>query len=198
MRNDQAGNAAPPQRVVHILLGSRIQGAGGLVQNQNRRIADQCAGNFQPLPLAAAEVPSVFIHRCGVAERPRQYFVMDAGVAGRRHQVIIGNRRAPKRNVVAHGRGEQDNLLVHHRHRPGQDLVGNLIARMAVKQDFTGPGLIQARNQTRKRRFPRTAWTNHCNPLARLDVQAEVLDQRWTRPVVTECNALQLNLAGQP
>ena len=68
--DDEAGAATAAQAVVDAHFGDGVQGAGGFVQNQHRRVVHQRPGDLQPLPLAAAEVASVLFHRCVVAERP--------------------------------------------------------------------------------------------------------------------------------
>ncbi len=57
VRDYQAGAAPPAQVVVNRRLGPGVQGAGRLVENQNRRGPDERSGYFQALPLAPAEIP---------------------------------------------------------------------------------------------------------------------------------------------
>ena len=48
------------QRSLHQLLGFGIEFGSGFVQNQDRRILQQGAGNRQPLPLPAAQALATF------------------------------------------------------------------------------------------------------------------------------------------
>ena len=82
VRDDQARDPPTPECVVDQLLVPGIEGAGRFVENQYCRIAGQCSGNSQPLPLPAAEIASILIDLRPVAERPAQDFVVDAGIPG--------------------------------------------------------------------------------------------------------------------
>ncbi len=41
------------------LLGPGVDGAGGLIQNQHRRVGHRCPGDGQQLPLALGEVVAI-------------------------------------------------------------------------------------------------------------------------------------------
>ena len=45
------------------LLVVRIQGAGRLVEDQDRGLGDQCPGDRDPLPLPAGQVVAVLVDR---------------------------------------------------------------------------------------------------------------------------------------
>ena len=195
MRHDQAGDAAASQGVIDIFLCRGIEGAGRLVQNEDCRIAHQCAGDLQPLPLAAAEIRPAFLDRGRVSERPEQDFVMDAGISRRSDDHFIRNGRIPQGDVVAHSRGEQHDLLIHHGNGPPKHFVGNVIPQMAIKQDFARPRPIDTRNQMREGRLAGAAGTDHRNALSRLDREIEILDQGWPALVETEGDVSQFELA---
>lgn len=62
MRYDQAG--PPAHEAIESLLNKSfalaVEGAGGLVQNQDSRIAEQRTGNRYPLSLSAREIHTSF------------------------------------------------------------------------------------------------------------------------------------------
>ena len=78
-----------------------------------------------------------------------------------------------------------------------QDFLGNFMARTAVEQNFAGPGLVGAANQAQQGRLAATAGTDHRDPLARPDDQAQAPDQRRAAPAVAERDVSQLDMAGQ-
>ena len=56
---DHQGGAALHERLKGLLhpgLGGRVKGAGGLVEDEDRRVLEDDAGNGQPLAFAAAQV----------------------------------------------------------------------------------------------------------------------------------------------
>ena len=54
--DDDAGQAAPSDRLEHFELGDRIERAGRLIEHEQRRIGGERLGQLQPLPLAAREI----------------------------------------------------------------------------------------------------------------------------------------------
>ena len=68
--DDQAGAAAAAEVVVDERLGHRVERAGRLVEDEQRRVADQGPGDLQPLPLTAREVPCALRQSCVIATPP--------------------------------------------------------------------------------------------------------------------------------
>ena len=94
------------------LIG-RVQGAGGLVKNQNRRVFEQGAGNGHTLLFAARQLEAALAHH-GVVTQRRAF---DKGVNARRarrsaHLFPAGTGTAIG-DVVFHGVVEQDGVLRH-------------------------------------------------------------------------------------
>ena len=195
MRHDQAGDAAPPQGIVDKFLRRGIEGAGRFVENKHRRVAHQPAGDFQPLPLAAAEIRPAFLHDGRISLRPEQDFVVDTGVARCGEDGFIRNCRVPQGDVVAQGREKERVFLRHHGNGPAQYFLGNLVPQMAVEQDLARPGLVEARDQARQGRLSGTAGTDHGDALPRLDHEVEILDQGRPALVEPEGDVSQFELA---
>ena len=195
MRHNQAAHTPAPQGIIYVFLRGRIQRAGGLVQNEHGRIAHQRAGDFQPLTLAAAEIHAGFLDPGGIALRPAKNFVVDAGIPRRGDDGFVRYGRVPQGDVVAQGSGEKHHVLIHHGNGSPQYFLGNLMPRMAIEQDFAGPGLIDARNQARQGGFAGTAGADHGHPAPRPDYQVEVLDQRRPGLVVAEGDLPQFDAA---
>src|SRR5436305_981310 len=78
--NDEAGTAASPHRVIDHQLSSGIERSGGFVQHQDPRINRKSSGDFQPLPLASAEVPSRLFNPVFVAATPRCDLVVNCSI----------------------------------------------------------------------------------------------------------------------
>ena len=83
MGDDQAGTAAPPQVVIDDSLGSGIEGAGGLIEDQQAGIAHQGAGDLEPLPLTAGEVPRLLGDGRSIAAAALEQIAMDGRIDAR-------------------------------------------------------------------------------------------------------------------
>ena len=72
-----------------LAFGGRIQGAGRLVEDEDRRVFQEDAGNRQPLALAAAEIGTAFADECLITLRLLQDEVVGLGLAGGPHHLFI-------------------------------------------------------------------------------------------------------------
>jgi hypothetical protein len=69
---DDDGGAALAQmldRLLHLLFGFRIQRCGCFIEQDDRRVLDQRAGDRDALPLAAGKLRAMLADRGVVAER---------------------------------------------------------------------------------------------------------------------------------
>ena len=82
--------------MVDKLLVGGVQRAGRLVENEQRRVADQRAGDLEPLPLPAAEIHAALRDRRRIAERPGEDFVVNDGILRRGDDLFVGNRGVPQ------------------------------------------------------------------------------------------------------
>ena len=86
--DDQAGASPAPEVVVDDGLGLGVQRAGGLVEHQQARVADQRPGDLQALPLAAGEVPGPLGDDRVVTAPAAQQVAMDRGPQARLDQPV--------------------------------------------------------------------------------------------------------------
>ena len=114
---DDEGGAAPHQLadgVLHQALGFRIERAGRLVEQQDRRVLQEGAGERDALALAAGEAPAAGADDGVVAVRqPHDEVVRRRGL-GRRDDLLVGRVRPAEGDVGPHGVVEQDHVLAHH------------------------------------------------------------------------------------
>src|SRR2546423_12729846 len=71
----------PMQSFQNRMLGLRIERAGRFVQNQNRRIFQQSAGDRQSLPLSAGQSGAAFSDDSVIALRQRLNKIVSVGRA---------------------------------------------------------------------------------------------------------------------
>src|SRR4051794_909106 len=81
VRRDDARAAAAREIRQDRLLGQRVEGARGLVEDQERGVADQRPGDLEPLALAAAQVTSPLLQDAVQSLGQREDLVEDRGVA---------------------------------------------------------------------------------------------------------------------
>mmetsp|Transcript_78054 Transcript_78054/g.221315 ORF Transcript_78054/g.221315 Transcript_78054/m.221315 type:complete len:252 (+) Transcript_78054:287-1042(+) len=101
---------------LHLPLGLRVQGAGGLVQQQHLRVADHGAGDGDALLLAAAERGPALAHRGLVALLQGADEAVGVGHARGPHRVLPAGLGAAVQDVGEDGPGEEHGLLLHERH----------------------------------------------------------------------------------
>ena len=145
--DDQAGAAAPAQVVVDDRLGLRVEGAGGLVEDQQARIAHQRPGDLQSLALAAGEVPRLLGDGRVVAAPALQQVAVNRRVDPSLDQPLRRDQLVPESQVVADRSLEQADLRIDQRDRVDEDLAGNLGQGLAVVEDLAAPGLVQPGGQ---------------------------------------------------
>ncbi|MNG13135.1 hypothetical protein D3C84_967950 [compost metagenome] len=66
---------------MHVFADARVEGAEGLVQQQDTRLHDQCLGDRQPLLHAAGQLRRVLIQRMAQADLVQQLRGVFAGLA---------------------------------------------------------------------------------------------------------------------
>ena len=159
---------------LHNLKGKlRVDVAGRLVRNQQRRVVDQRAGKRHTLLLAAGELVGV-VARLGGKTHQAQHIghTLADGTAGH-----VGHPQG-KRHIVIDGHlRDQAEILKHHAQRPPElrDLtLFNLVKVVAVDlNDSLGGGLLP-QNQLDKGTLARTGRANNKNKLSLVHRQADI------------------------
>src|SRR5437764_8572594 len=95
-------------------FGLHVQAGRRLIQDQDRRVAQDGARDGQALPLAAGEVLALLAHPRLVALGQRQDRLMDVGVFGRIHNLVVTGAGAPNGDILPDGAFEEYRLWQHH------------------------------------------------------------------------------------
>src|SRR5207237_5547018 len=85
-----------------------VEGGGGLVEQQDPRVAQHRPRQRDPLALAAGQSRAPLADRGVVALRQRQDELVDLGVAGGGLHLAVTGRRAAQTDVLADRRVEQE------------------------------------------------------------------------------------------
>ncbi len=95
-------------------LGRRVERAGGLVEDQDRRVLQQGAGDRQALPLTAGEGRAALADDGVVALRLTDDELVRVGQAAGALDLLVGRLRPADPQVLADRAVEQHALLEHH------------------------------------------------------------------------------------
>lgn len=113
VRDDQRG-ATPgvlAQPVVDLRLHPGVDGRRGVVEDEDRRVADERAGESHPLALSPGEGEALFPDD-GVVPLGQPFDeLVGPGDPGRRPHLLVRRVRDAVRDIGAHGVGEQQALL---------------------------------------------------------------------------------------
>src|SRR5262249_38705381 len=157
---------------------------------EDTRIAQQTAGDGEPLPLAARQPRAALAERRVVGPGQPHDEVVGVRPLRRRQRRLRLRAGPPVDEVLPHGPPEQERLL-----RDDAALASQILARQlayvpAIERDSARVGVIKTANQVHQRRFARTAPPDDADHLPRPDVQVEILEYRMIA-VITERDALK-------
>ncbi len=105
----------PVERFLDHRLVLGIDGRQRLVEHQDRRVAQQGAGDGDALALAARELDALLADRRLITLRQAPDEVVDVGRARRLDQLLVRGVGPAEANVLLDGAVEQEGVLVHHR-----------------------------------------------------------------------------------
>ena len=171
VRQDEGG--APGREPVDRLLDYRfvfgVDRGQCLVEDQNWRVAQESAGDRQPLALAARQHDSALAdHRLITLRQQRDEFV-GVGVAGGGLDLVLVGVGLAEPQIVLDGAVEQIGVLMHDRDHPAHRLG---IERLQVAPADQHPPVLrveQAQQQPRDRGFARAARADDADLLAGAD-----------------------------
>jgi hypothetical protein len=177
VRNDDGGATTLDrlERAEDRRLGAAVQGAGRLVEDQDRRVLEQRARDRDPLFLAARQFQPALADPCRIAfglpldegrDRRARRRPLDLGLTG---------TLAPIGDVVADRVVEQHRILRHDADCRAQGRLRHMRDVLPVDRDPTAGEVVEAVHQPRERRFARPRRPDHRERRARGDVEVEAL-----------------------
>lgn len=176
----------PLERLVDGGLTLAVKGTRGLVQDQDRRLLDQAAGQSHLLSLASrqqrAPGPDVRIEALG--QRVDEVAV---GLLG--GPLDVGPRRPPSNvvrktvpDVLVNGALDQHGLLLDKPKRLSHRVHGELGDVVAVDEDLPRRRLVEPEQQRRNRRLASARRPHYAHVGARRNVERQLLEDRVVRP----------------
>ncbi len=159
------------------LLRRQVEGAGRLVEHQQRRSTGEGPGDAQALALAAREpAPSGSDPRVETLG-PRLDLVEHVGGPGRLDHPVRADPVAEADDVVEHGPVEQVRILGHQGHHRRPARTGVLLGCVAVDQHPPLVGLPEAEQQLHDGRLPGSRGPDDADGLARADLEVDVVER---------------------
>ncbi len=108
------GGAALHEEVEAVLdhgFGLGVEGAGGLVEDEDAGVGEDGAGDGDPLALAAGELDAALAYDGVVLLGKTLGELVDAGDAAGIYELLFGGVRAAEEDVFADGAVEEEGLL---------------------------------------------------------------------------------------
>ena len=178
------------------MLALCIQRAGGFIEQQHRRITQQCPGNGHTLLLAAGQAGAAFAQLAVVTLRQCGQEAIGFGGAGGGEDLLIAGVQASVADVLQRRAGKQHRMLWHQRHRLAQLLRVELAHVHPIQTDLALLRIIKTHHQGQQRALAGPGGADQGHRFTRADMQVDPLQHRRLRALrIMEVDVAQLQLA---
>ena len=185
MRNDEARPALPQprHRLLDHDLGSRVDAAGGLVKDEDSRIAEEGASDGQQLFLPGRDVRGIIgQHRVvSLGQRPDE-LVHVGGLRGR-HDLLVGRPNFSIADVLSDRTGEEPGVLEHHAEDASHVVAVEVAGIDAIEADPALVDVVEAHQQVDDGRLARPGRPDDRDRLPWPHLEIEIGDERLLRLV---------------
>ena len=155
------------QAVVDGLFDLGVDGAGGVVEDEDARIGHDGPGQGDPLALPARERQPALADDGVVAAGELEDELVGLGHPGRRLDLLVGGVGSSVGDVGPHRVGEEEALLEHDADLAAQRVQRDVAHVVPVDEDGAAVGVVEARDQHGDGRLAAPARTDDGHPLAR-------------------------------
>ena len=160
-----------------------VDGGGGLIQNQHRRIGTGRPGDVQKLPLPLAEIAAVIGNPGVIAFGQMADKGICAGQTGGRTDLLVGGIQFSVPDVIRYGSGKQVGILKNNAQASPQAVLTDIPYINAVIGDQTAFYLVKAIDQVGDRGFSGAGGTNESDLLARLGIETDAVENSLSRHI---------------
>ena len=176
--DDERGAAArqPVEGAADRRLALGVERRGRLVEQEDGRVAQDGAGDRQPLALAAGKLAGRGHDLGVVALRQRADEAVGGGGAGGRLDLLADGVLAAEADVARDAAREQHQLLADHRDLVAQRREGQRAQVAAVEQDAAGGRVVEPRQQVEERRLAGAGAADEGDAAAGLDDERDALE----------------------
>src|SRR5438093_11791701 len=169
---------------------------GGLVQDEDRGLADRRPGDRDALALAVRERHAALTQHRVIGLGQRLDEAGGVGETRRRLDRVLRGARSAVGDVVAHRRGEEQAVLKHHAHLRAERRERVLAHVARVDQHAPRGGVVQPEHEARECGLTASGRPHESDAPPRLDVAVDLL-QRLPPRLVREVHALEPDRAAQ-
>ena len=180
MRDEQRGPARhhPVQGGVDLRLDPRVDGGGGVVEQQQPGVGDQRPGERDPLPLAAGEGEPLLADHAVVAVGQLADELVGLGRPGGGEDLRLGGVRPPVGDVGLNRVGEQERVLHDHADRGPQRLLGDVADVVAADPHRAAAHVVEAGEEQAEGGLAGARRPDHGDRLARPDLERQPAQDR--------------------
>ena len=184
-------------RLLDLHLGAGVDRAGRLVEDEDRRLGEEGAGDRQQLLLAGADVVALLVDQRVVAVGQRVHEAVDvASPCAAARISLLGGAGLAVGDVVADRAAEQPRVLQHHADAATAARGGASIAMSRPSSVMRAAvELVEPHDQVDERRLAGAGRPDDGDGLAGLGDEREVLDERHVG-VVGERDVVELDAPG--
>ncbi len=183
-------------RVLDLRLRLDIDGTRGIIENENRRFADESACNGDALFLAAREICAAFFDMGIIAFGHAHDKIVRLGSFCGCDYFIFCGIRSSIANVVPDSSCEQHSILGHYRNMLKQRIRSQAPDIQLINTNPPRRSVVKTRNQIDEARFARAGCTKDCGRLSWLRARTDFFqNSKICGPVVVERNAFEFDLA---
>ena len=195
---DDEGGAALGQLIKGPLdfgLRHAVQGGGGLVQNQHRRVLQEDPGDGDALLLPAGEEHAALAHVGVEALGHGHNVVVDLRPPGRRHHLVHGGVGAAVADILQDAVREQEHILLHHADVTPKAALLHVAYIPAVDPDAARPHVVEPGDQAAQRGLASAGGAHHGDGLPGVHVEGHVMEDLRIVPLVGEGHVLHVDPA---
>ena len=172
----QHGDAGVGQllhQLQHLAHHLRVQGAGGLIEQDHVRVHSQSAGNGNALLLAAGQALGVDVGLVGQTHTGQQL----VGALGNGFLVLQFEQAGSQFQVLLHGQvGEEVEVLEHHAHLLAHSVDVGIVHLHAFKLDGAGGGDLQPVQAAQEGGLAAAGGADQTHHVAAVDVDVDALE----------------------
>jgi hypothetical protein len=183
VRHHERGPALhePPQRLLDEDLALGVQRAGRLVEQQDRRVAQDRPGEGDPLALSAGQLHAALADHGVEAVRQRVGELRDVRRLGRAADLGVGGVRPGERDVLPQRAVEHRRVLRHVRDQAAQVGLAQPADVLAADQDPAGVDVRHPQQQPGERGLAAAGPADEADLRPAGHGQVEALEQRLAR-----------------
>ncbi len=172
-----------PQGGVDALLDLHVDRRGGVVEDQDGGVDEQCSGDCDALPLPTRERVAALTYDCVVALCQLLDELVSAGGLGGADDVVEAGTGTSVGDVVSDRFGEQEGVVEHHADVVAQARQREVAHIVAVDGHPSAVDVVEAGEQASNGGLARSGGSHDRDRLARSQMEVEVAEHGYARRV---------------